>query len=194
MFELLQKILKKYQKTFKKTLDIPYNVRYNKDTTKGNKPHKRKEETTMSRVWYGNLTNRLEENKMFCEEIKVGTGVTEYYYSDRRAYEVVEVKDQKHVSIRQYDHKAAGEAMSNDWELISNETNPVIEIVKRGNGWYRTKVATIEHVNSENPEVRRWVALSGFDVEKIRKNGKQTKFDKMNISFGRADYYYDYEF
>lgn len=148
----------------------------------------------MSKVWYGNLTNRLAENKMFCKTIEVGMGVTEYFYSDRRAYEVVEVKDQKHVSIREYDHKLAGEPMSNDWELVSNENNPIINLVKRGNYWYRTKTATLEQVNSEDAKVRFWVALNGFDVEKIKKNGKQTKYTKMNISFGVADYYYDYEF
>lgn len=148
----------------------------------------------MSRVWYGSVNNRLAENKMFCKTIEVGMGVTEYFYSDRKAYEVVEVKDQKHVSIREYDHKLAGEPMSNDWELVSNENNPIINLVKRGNYWYRTKTATLEHVNSTDEEVRFWVALNGFDVEKIRKNGKQTKYTKMNISFGVADYYYDYEF
>lgn len=148
----------------------------------------------MSRVWYGCLNNRLEENKQFCETIEVGTGVTEYLYSDRHAYEVVVVKDQKHVSIRAYDHKAIGEPMSNTWELISNENNPVIELVKRGNGWYKAKTATINDVESADVDVRLWVALNGFDVEKIRKNGKQTKYQKMNISFGVADYHYDYEF
>lgn len=148
----------------------------------------------MSRVWYGSLNNRLEENKMFCKTIEVGMGVTEYFYSDRRAYEVIEVKDQKHVSIREYDHKLAGEPMSNDWELVSNENNPIINLVKRGNYWYRTKTATLEQVNSTDAGVRLWVALNGFDIEKIRKNGKQTKYTKMNVSFGVADYYYDYEF
>ena len=144
--------------------------------------------------FYGSLQNRMEENKMFCDEIKVGTGVTEYYYSDRRAYEVVEVKDQKHISIREYDHKLKGEAYTNDWELVSNEKKPVVELVKRGNNWYSAKTATIKDIESENPEVRLWVALNGFDVEKIRKNGKQTKYEKRNILIGIADYYYDYEF
>lgn len=148
----------------------------------------------MSRIWYGSLNNRLEENRMFCKAIEVGMGVTEYFYSDREAYEVVEVKDQKHVSIRKYDHKLAGEPMSNDWELVSNENNSIINLVKRGNYWYRTQTATLEQVNSADEGVRFWVALNGFDVEKIKKNGKQTKYIKMNVSFGVADYYYDYSF
>lgn len=148
----------------------------------------------MSRIWYGSLDNRLEENRQFCETIEVGTGVTEYHYSDRTPYEVVAVKDQKHISIRRYDHEADGECYSNKWKLISNEDNTVIDLVKRGNYWYREKTATIDDVNSADVEVRLWVALNGFDVDKIKKNGKQTKFDKMNVSFGIAEYYYDYSF
>lgn len=148
----------------------------------------------MSRKWYGNLDNRLEEGRQFCDEIKVGTGVTEYFYSDRNAYEVVEVKDQKHISIRKYDHKAVGESMSNTWELISNENNPVIELVKRGDCWYKVKIATIEHLNSDDIYVGLWLCQNGFDREKIKKNGKQIKYSKMNISIGVADYYFDYEF
>ena len=46
---------------------------------------------------YGNLMNRMEEGRQFVDEIKVGDGVTEYSYSDRHPYEVIEVKDQKHI-------------------------------------------------------------------------------------------------
>lgn len=148
----------------------------------------------MSRVWYGSINNRLEENKQFCKTIEVGTGVTEYYYTDRKAYEVVEVKDQKHITIREYDHEATGEGFTNKWELISNENNRTIELVKRGNYWYEAKTATINDVNSADKNVRLWVALNGFDVEKIKQSGKQTKYTKRNISIGVAEYYYDYSF
>ena len=35
--------------------------------------------------WYGSINNRIEENRMFCDVIEVGTGVTEYSWSDRHA-------------------------------------------------------------------------------------------------------------
>ena len=142
---------------------------------------------------YGSLVNRLNENKMFCDEIKVGTGVTEYLYSDRHAYEVVAVKDQKHISIREYAHKLVGEPYSNDWELISDESNPIIELTKRGNYWYQKRTVTYEDFDTEDPEIMLWLILRGFDPEKIRKNRKQTKYYRLNISIGVADYYYDYE-
>lgn len=148
----------------------------------------------MSRVWYGSLQNRLEENKQYCEKIEIGTGVTEYSYSDRHAFEVVAVKDQKHITIREYDHKAVGEPMSNEWQLISNEKNPTIELVKRGSYWYRAVTATIEDVESEDIYRRLWLCQNGFDAEKIKEKGSQTKYHRMNISIGVADYYYDYEF
>lgn len=145
---------------------------------------------------YGSLENRLEENKMFCEEIKVGTGMTEYSWSDREAYEVVGVKDQKHVTVRKFDHKLRGDAMSNDWELISNEENPEIEMEKRGKYWYSVSTVTKEMLEAAEGDVEKllWLAINGYEPEKIREKGKQTKRTRRNVSFGHADYYYDYEF
>lgn len=59
----------------------------------------------MSKKWFGSLTNRLDEGHTFVDEIKVGTGVTEMCYSDRHAYEVVKVIDDKHLLIRKCDAK-----------------------------------------------------------------------------------------
>lgn len=149
---------------------------------------------------YGSLNNRLAENRMFCDEITVGTGMTEYGYTDRHAYEVVAVKDQKHVTVREYDHKLVGEAFSNDWELISNENNPTRDMVKRGNYWYYTVTVTADDIGGEsiylpeNAEYRLRLALAGFEIDKILTKGKQTKNSRANVSFGHADYYYDYSF
>lgn len=156
----------------------------------------------MSRVWYGNLTNRLEENRMFCDEIKVGTGMTEYYYSDRHAYEVVEVQDQKHIKVRELDHKHIGEnCMDNNWELVSNENNVVRTMTKRGNYWYWTSVITdaiLANLESEDAEQRMrtelFMAYNNVDAETLKAKKKVTRYNKANVSFGIADYYYDYEF
>lgn len=150
----------------------------------------------MSRKWYGSIDNRIEEGRMFCKEIEVGTGVTEYSWSDRDAYEVIEVKDQKHVKVREYDHKHVGEAMTNSWELISNPENPELELVKRGDVWYWSTTVTAEDIADIDNDIDYKIRLviNGFDIDKIRQRGKQTKLRKANISFGVADYYYDYEF
>lgn len=153
----------------------------------------------MSKVWYGSLQNRLEENKQFCEEIKVGTGMTRYSWSDTDAYEVVEVIDQKHVKVREYDHKLVGEAYSNDWELISNTENPLTELVKRGKYWYVAITLTPEQAKeikeSHDVEGLVWACNCGFILDEIIESGKsKTKYHRWNVSFGVAQYYYDYCF
>ena len=147
--------------------------------------------------FYGSLSNRIEENHMYCDEIKVGTGVTEYFWSDRHAYEVVAVKDQKHVTVRALDHRHVGNgSMDNNWELVSNESNPTKELERRGDIWYWSSTLTADDVKGIDDDLH-WkllVALAGFDIDKIREKGKQTKRTRANVSFGVADYYYDYEF
>lgn len=156
----------------------------------------------MSRKFYGSLNNRLQENRMFCEEIKVGTGMTEYRYSDRRAYEVIEVTDQKHVTVRLLDHKHVGDGCTdNNWELISNENNPVYEMTKRGNYWYWTTRITsdiLKELETEDAEnkfsVQLFLLHNNVDIDKLKEKGKITKYHRANVSFGVASYYYDYSF
>ena len=152
-----------------------------------------KEKIHMTR-YYGSLQNRLEENRQWCATIEVGTGMTEYLWSDRKPYEVVEVIDQKHVKVRRYDHKAIGGAYSNDWELISNENNPVMLMTKRGNYWYMT--VTVDSSILENMDIntRLFLAHNNIDIETLKTKGKVTRYHRMNVSFGHAEYYYDYEF
>lgn len=150
----------------------------------------------MSRKWYGSIDNRINEGRMFCEEITVGTGMTEYSWSDSDAYEVIEVTDQKHIKVREYDHKHIGEPMTNSWELISNPANPEREMVKRGDVWYWSTTITAEDIADIDNDIDYKIRLviNGFDIDKIRQRGKQTKLNKANVSFGVAEYYYDYSF
>ena len=162
---------------------------------------------------YGSLNNRVDENKMFCEKIEVGTGMTEYFWSDRHAYEVVKVINQKHVFVREYDHKGVGQPMSNTWKLISNPNKPVEEMKFRYGHWYKVhRYKYVDAVNRANELVKKgtfktFIAALNFvlhlndihfknekELEKF-KNGKEyVKYNKANVSFGVAEYYYDYEF
>ena len=151
--------------------------------------------------WYGSLNNRLEENNQFCETIEVGTGVTEYFWSDQHPYEVVEVEDQKHVSIRPMKHVKAKDSspMDNNWDILPDPEAQSFKIVKRGNYWYRVSICTPELAKEilEGDEIQSklWLCNNGFDGEEIIASGKpKKKYHKMNISFGVAQYYYDYEF
>lgn len=146
-------------------------------------------------TWYGSVHNRLEENKQFCDEIKIGTGVTEYLYSDRHPYEVIDVVDQKHVYIRELDHKLIGEPYSNDWELISNENNTVYYLTKRGKYWYKTITVTDDILESEiSVETMLFLAHNDINEDDLRNRKKITRYHRINVSFGHAEYYYDYSF
>ena len=150
----------------------------------------------------GSLNNRLEENRMFCDTIEVGTGMTEYLYTDRHAYEVVEVTDQKHIKVREYDHKCKdGFEMSNNWELVSNENNPIRAMTKRGKYWYWTTTITsdiVEEYNKGDAETRMYISLflaqNGVSIDDFKTKKKITRYHRANVSFGVASYYFDYEF
>ena len=153
----------------------------------------------MSKKWYGSIDNRIEENKMHVDEIKVGTPVTMYLWSDRNAYEVIGVETQKKVTIREFDAIHTGGAYENKWELKSNEKNPSIKIAKRGNYWYQVAEVTPEEAEqikaSEDMQAQISCALNGFNLDEIIETGKtKRKYTRVNVSFGTADYYYDYEF
>lgn len=137
--------------------------------------------------FYGSLDNRLEENKMYCEKIEVGTGMTEYSYSDRKAYEVIKVVDQGHVFVREYDHKKADDIpMSNNWELVSNQFNPVRELKFRYGKWNWVIHYTRDSIKNcvIYPKCYQEVIAKGYGIE----------YSSANVSFGVADYYYDYSF
>ena len=154
----------------------------------------------MSRQWYGNLTNRVEENRMYVPTIEVGTGVTEYMWSDRLPYEVTKVIDQKHVYIRKYDTvKADDVPYSNNWNLVSNESYPEMLLVKRGKYWYIAVSITPERAKDiyegNDVEAKIWACHNDFDLPAIIEAGKKvTRYHRKNVSFGVAEYYYDYEF
>lgn len=146
--------------------------------------------------WYGSLQNRLEENQMYVDEIKVGTYATMYEYSDRHAYEVVEVKDQKHIKIRQLYAKRIddnGMSDSQHYEYLSNENNPIEELELTKYGWKKVFRYNIDLYN----EVKNRIGYVLWDIDIINKvlSGKEVKRSyKVSISFGIADEHFDYSF
>lgn len=151
----------------------------------------------MSRL-YGSLTNRIKENRMFVPEIKEGTYVTEYLWSDRNAYEVVKVIDQKHVFIRRL--KAIrtdnwGMSDSQNYRYESDESASVEELVKRGDYWYKVFTFSKEIHDKIVKEIG-WCLWSLTEKQWARlDDGKVVKrYSKINVSFGTADEYFDYSF
>lgn len=86
--------------------------------------------------WYGSLQNRLME-RTTASEIKIGTGVTECLWSDRHAWEVIAIKDEKHITIRRLDYKMVEgtDWLDQEYEYFSNPDGQVINLYKTKSGW-----------------------------------------------------------
>lgn len=166
--------------------------------------------------WYGSVNNRIDEGRKFCKEIKVGTGMTEYLWSDRHPYEVTRVIDQEHVFVRKMDHKRIDHNGMSDWqeyEYISNPNYDEIELMLRRGKWYIVKTFNKEELmkkvdelfangkamlRTKEAELLRLCEWSQFTDNQREKfnNGKTIKKYEQwnNISFGVMEYYYDYSF
>ncbi len=151
--------------------------------------------------WYGSLDNRLCENKTMVDTIEVGTGVTEYSWSDRHPYEVVAVKDQKHVTIRpmKHEHRPDAEPMTNSWIITSDKNASTEEIAKRGNYWYSVVTITPQEaqeiLDGDDVDAKIWACHNNFNLPEIVASGKAKKaYHRRNLTFGVCEYYYDYEF
>ncbi len=144
----------------------------------------------------GSYTNRLMEDHDFVDTIEVGTKMTEFMYTDRAVYEVVKVVDQKHVYVRRMKAIAVGEPMTNTWELESDEKAEVSYITKRGKYWYWTVSVTREEYMKNKDEMyfRLFMVHNLFNPQEFETKEKLTRYHRANVSFGIADYYFDYSF
>ena len=164
----------------------------------------------MSKVWYGNLTNRLEEGKNYTgREIRVDDDITMYLWSDRHCYYVTEVVDQKRIKVRSYytcaDQDKAGGMGHQDWMYF-----------KTWDDWnrylsnYFSEHDPYAHRDEPEPETwvyryNKWMREVTFteenyctDREKksLEKKGFYNRYCDLSgrVSFGVRDYHYDWEF
>lgn len=153
----------------------------------------------MSKKWYGSINNRLEENSYFNgtkDNIQVGTPCTVYHWSDRTPYEVVKVIDQKHIFIRQLDAKRIdknGMSDSQNYEYRSNEKNPTTELELTKWGWKQV-IRFNKDLYNKFMKIQGYVLWEKSIVDKIRQGKEVKRTEKISISFGKAEEYYDYSF
>ena len=159
----------------------------------------------MSKVWYGNLTNRLEEvRNVTGREIKVGDDITEYLWSDRHCYYVTGVENQKRIKVREYivmhDKDKEWYMGHQDWVYFrtvdeAKKCLPTYESYRddeqtwvfRYNKWMRETILTeMRHPDAYSKREREQFAKRGFCKIYSDLSGK--------VSFGVRDYYYDWEF
>ena len=172
----------------------------------------------MTKKWYGNVTNRIEEGRNYNKDkqIHLGDDITKYHWSDRTCYYVTEVIDQKHIKVKRYyvcaDHSKEGGMGHQDWVYFKTkkeeddylkkyihdykfEENSDIELVYRYGKW--KEVSTYTDLNATNDF---GVPFKDFlftknDIKKLEEGKPVYKYNDFgNISFGVKDFYYDWSF
>jgi hypothetical protein len=171
---------------------------------------------------HGNLINRIMGNNDILPE--VGKGATLLHYTDRTCYEVIEVsKDFKTVKLEslnakidpEYLAKMNGRDVMGHQNWVFEPTGHFSTVVWRHNAWRsKSKVVTFtkefiamcerntkkgeylayaKHLTPEQHEqvygndVRPQNVVEGITFEKF-------EYHKLNLIFGRKDYYYDWSF
>ena len=95
----------------------------------------------MSR-WYGNFTNRVMENTNGMPAPEIGMGVTRCGWSDRHPYEIIEVKDARHITVREMNAKridANGMSDCQDYEYTSNPDGGIEHLFLTKQGKWRDR-------------------------------------------------------
>lgn len=84
-------------------------------------------------VWYGSLQNRIAE-RVKNPKPEVGMGATALYWSDRHAYEVIAVKDDKHITVRRM-KATCKDYYAGDWEVEPDPNGYTLNLYFSKKGW-----------------------------------------------------------
>lgn len=154
--------------------------------------------------FYGSLDNRFAEGKTY-GKIEIGTGVTEMCYSDRHAYEVVEIIDEKHLVIRRckatrIDNNGMSDSQSYKYELEPYEEKIITkELLENESVMYMMSVfqpkTYAKIINGEigdkygDNNVRLVLTKNGW-----RARSAEGKLSTDYFTVGVKEEYYDYSF
>lgn len=126
----------------------------------------------MAKKWYGSINNRIAEGVQYVKEIKVGDGLTEYLWSDRLAYEIVEVTDQEHIKVRRYNAVRIdknGMSECQDYRFDPDPESPIIELQLRKGIWnkvIRLSKSEVQRRAKELLDKEKGVSLTEYSDEK----------------------------
>lgn len=89
---------------------------------------------------YGNVINRVLETRAPKATPVIGMGVTEYCWSDRHAYEVIEVIDNRHILIRALGSRLIGDWLDQEYEYFSDPEGRVRKLFLTNKGVWRERI------------------------------------------------------
>lgn len=176
----------------------------------------------MSRTWYGSVQNRIEEGHNFTgREIRPGDDGTIYMWSDRHPFWVEAVESQTRIKVREYyhcaDHSKPGGMGHQDWLLFKtwdewnaygakyfpqyhnageHRDEPEAQTwVFRYGKWMREQTYTAP-VKFDERESLFCSPLTDREKKSLEKHGFYKRYYNLSgkVSFGVAEYYYDWEF
>jgi len=157
----------------------------------------------------GSFFNQLMSNNSSIPEL--GKGATEMHFTDRTCYEVIKVsKDKKEarleILVAKYNPELPHDIGHQNW--ILEQSGRFITVIWKWNGWKtkRTIVRfTKEYIKNckfdalaKGLTPQQHAAVYGNDIrpknviEGLTENAFE--YSKINIIFGRKDYYYDWSF
>lgn len=149
----------------------------------------------MSNIWYGSLQNRIAERSVGPKP-EVGMGVTQCMYSDREPWEVIEVKDEKHITIRAMGYEridSNGMSECQEYRYFSKPDGEVKHLVLR-NGRWRDRI--VKPVFVEDPDGEYSRLEDDGSWKHYRKTGERlsNELGCDGWKVGYAQRYYDFSF
>ena len=143
---------------------------------------------------------------------QIGMGATELHWSDRTPWEVIDIaNDGKKVTIRSMSHDALQNASEigmghQAWDIQPNPNGEVRILEWKWNAWrYQTSHYHVsEQWDKANDSNRSYMSKDDYWEWRVYTSENKENFPElfklkhqwnpMRILFGRAEYYYDWEF
>lgn len=84
-------------------------------------------------IEYGSITNILY-GYIESPPPYIGQGATEILWTDRHAYEVIAILDDRHIIVRRMNAKLKGEYLNQEYELTSDPNGKCVNLFRKKNG------------------------------------------------------------
>lgn len=88
---------------------------------------------------YGSLQNRLLEMTKSQTPV-IGMGATEIYYSDRRAWEVIEVMDERHIAVRRLKANLEGDYLEQNYTYEQDPNGHIAYLFLTKGGTWKERI------------------------------------------------------
>ena len=90
-------------------------------------------------IEYGSLTNILYGNAKSTPPY-IGQGATEVLWTDRHAYEVIAIKDERHIIVRRMNARLVSEYEDQEYELTSDPNGSCVNLFRKKNGQWVERI------------------------------------------------------